>query len=189
MSATDKALSTREKILRAAEEILIAQSFSAITHRSVANMAGVPLGSTTYHFKDKAELINEVMRNILKDEIERRSRINVVEAPNHEQVGDYLIELFVPTDFQNRHSLAVLYERLLEARNIEGLQSMVAQDQNHLVETVKRQFSIWGIEPFAGAAMAIVEGRAVQWLNQESDFKQLQLSIRDDLALLLPKRG
>jgi hypothetical protein len=37
--------------------------------------------------------------------------------------------------------------------------------------------------------MAIVEGRAVQWLNQESDFEQLKLSIREDLALLLPKQG
>jgi DNA-binding transcriptional regulator YbjK len=189
LSTTDKTVTTREKILRAAEEILIAHSFSAITHRSVANMAGVPLGSTTYHFNDKPELINEVMRNILEAEIERRSRINVVATPNHEQVGDYLIELFVPTDFQNRHRLAVLYERLLEARNIEGLQPMVAQDQSHLVETVNRQFSIWGFEPFAGAAMAIVEGRAVQWLNQESDFEQLKLSIREDLALLLPKQG
>jgi hypothetical protein len=33
--------------------------------------------------------------------------------------------------------------------------------------------------------MALVEGRAVQWLNQDGSFEQLEQRIREDTALLL----
>jgi hypothetical protein len=62
---------------------------------------------------------------------------------------------------------------------------MVAQDQADLFQTVERQFEHWGIAPIAGAAMALVEGRAVQWLNQDGSFEQLEQRIREDTALLL----
>ena len=185
MTSPNGDVSTREKILRAAEEILVTQSFSAITHRSVAKLAEVPLGSTTYHFKDKAELLKEVMRNILEAESKRRMSAEPAEIPSARAIADFLICLFVPDEFRNRTSLAILYERLLEAHKIEGLQHMVAQDQADLFQTVERQFEHWGIAPIAGAAMALVEGRAVQWLNQDGSFEQLEQRILEDTALLL----
>jgi len=47
----------REQILDAAARVLSEQGVRAFTHRSVAKEAGVPLGLTTYYFKDRDELL------------------------------------------------------------------------------------------------------------------------------------
>ena len=48
---------TREKICNAAIRLLGRGGGNAVTHRAVADLAGVSLASTTYHFKDKEELL------------------------------------------------------------------------------------------------------------------------------------
>jgi DNA-binding transcriptional regulator YbjK len=47
----------RERIADATEEVIADLGIEALTHRAVAERADVPLGSTTYHFADRDDLI------------------------------------------------------------------------------------------------------------------------------------
>jgi DNA-binding transcriptional regulator YbjK len=47
----------RDRIAAAALDIALERGVNAVSHRAVATAAGVPLGSTTYHFRDLDDLL------------------------------------------------------------------------------------------------------------------------------------
>jgi DNA-binding transcriptional regulator YbjK len=49
--------------------VIAEQGIDSLTHRKVAAMAGVPLGSTTYHFANLEELITAALDNAAKTSI------------------------------------------------------------------------------------------------------------------------
>ncbi|WP_162834025.1 TetR/AcrR family transcriptional regulator [Amycolatopsis circi] len=55
----------RDKIVAAAEAVVIASGVAGLTHRSVAQEADVPLGSTTYYFATLGELRQAALRGLL----------------------------------------------------------------------------------------------------------------------------
>jgi DNA-binding transcriptional regulator YbjK len=61
----------RERILRATLAVIGRSGIAAVTHRSVAEEAGVPLGSLTYWFGTKDDLLREALRRFVADEAER----------------------------------------------------------------------------------------------------------------------
>lgn len=48
----------RERIADAAEQVIAERGIAGLTHRAVAEVAEVPLGSTTYHFKNLDDLLH-----------------------------------------------------------------------------------------------------------------------------------
>jgi DNA-binding transcriptional regulator YbjK len=61
----------RERILRATLAVIGRAGIGAVTHRSVAEEAGVPLGSLTYWFGTKDDLLREALRRFVAEEAER----------------------------------------------------------------------------------------------------------------------
>jgi DNA-binding transcriptional regulator YbjK len=61
----------RERILRATLSVIGRSGIGAVTHRSVAEEAGVPLGSLTYWFGTKDDLLREALRRFVATEAER----------------------------------------------------------------------------------------------------------------------
>jgi len=61
----------RERILRATLAVIGRSGIGAVTHRSVAEEAGVPLGSLTYWFGTKDDLLREALRRFVADEAQR----------------------------------------------------------------------------------------------------------------------
>jgi DNA-binding transcriptional regulator YbjK len=61
----------RESILRATLGIIGRHGTGAVTHRAVAEEAGVPLASTTYYFASKDELLEQAFDLAARDEIAR----------------------------------------------------------------------------------------------------------------------
>jgi DNA-binding transcriptional regulator YbjK len=61
----------RERILRATLVVIGRSGIAAVTHRSVAEEAGVPLGSLTYWFGSKNDLLREALRRFVEDEAAR----------------------------------------------------------------------------------------------------------------------
>ena len=51
----------REAILRATLALIGERGPDAVTHRAVAERAGVPLASTTYWFESKEDLLQETL--------------------------------------------------------------------------------------------------------------------------------
>jgi TetR/AcrR family transcriptional regulator, regulator of biofilm formation and stress response len=51
----------RRAIIEAAVEVIAENGIDAVTHRRVAAAAGVPVGSTTYYFKDLKDLVHAAL--------------------------------------------------------------------------------------------------------------------------------
>jgi DNA-binding transcriptional regulator YbjK len=61
----------RERILSATLAVIGRAGIGAVTHRSVAEEAGVPLGSLTYWFGTKDDLLREALRRFVDEEAQR----------------------------------------------------------------------------------------------------------------------
>lgn len=61
----------RERIARAAITVVGERGVEALTHRAVAAAAGVPLGSTTYHFASLDDLLEVALHVAAHDHVRR----------------------------------------------------------------------------------------------------------------------
>ena len=59
----------RARIARAAIEVVAERGIDGLTHRAVAAAAGVPLGSTTYHFATLDDLLEVALRHAAEDNV------------------------------------------------------------------------------------------------------------------------
>jgi DNA-binding transcriptional regulator YbjK len=64
-----------KQILDAAVQVVGRGGSAALTHRAVADLAGIPLGSTTYYFKDRDDLMRRAMQYAVDIEAERLAAI------------------------------------------------------------------------------------------------------------------
>ena len=175
----------RQRILVAASQILVSEGFSAVTHRAVAELAGVPLGSTTYHFTGKSELILGSLKHLIEEERLRRLAVDAPVNPSIDQIASFLFELFLPTQFRSKKKLGLVFERLVEAsRNVE-VKKLVAKDQKELSALVNGHLMMWGDDVKADLAQAVFDGRALQWLNSEQTIEVFKQAFLEDLNRLV----
>lgn len=60
----------RQEILEASFELVARSGAGSVTHRAVADEAGVPLAATTYYFTSKHELLRETLEYAARRELE-----------------------------------------------------------------------------------------------------------------------
>ncbi|HEX2234481.1 MAG TPA: TetR family transcriptional regulator [Thermoleophilaceae bacterium] len=65
----------REAIVRAALELIGEQGLDAVTHRALADRAGVPLSATTYWFASKDDILQEALLVAAREEVDRLERV------------------------------------------------------------------------------------------------------------------
>jgi DNA-binding transcriptional regulator YbjK len=66
---------TRQRILRAALELIGREGIAAVSNRRLAATAGVSLGSLTYHFSSQTELLRESLLLYVEEEVARLEQI------------------------------------------------------------------------------------------------------------------
>jgi TetR/AcrR family transcriptional regulator, regulator of biofilm formation and stress response len=79
----------REHILRATLELIGEHGPDAVTHRAVAERAGLPLSATTYWFDSKEELLQETLLLAAREEVERLERLVLDLAPRELDVREW----------------------------------------------------------------------------------------------------
>jgi DNA-binding transcriptional regulator YbjK len=91
MSGTNvpKGPARREHILRATLELIGERGANGVTHRAVADRAGVPPAATTYWFESKEELLQETLLLAAREEVERLERLVLELAPQRLDVGEW----------------------------------------------------------------------------------------------------
>src|SRR3954463_15814560 len=70
-----KGAARREHIVRATLELIGEHGPDAVTHRAVAERAGLPLSATTYWFGSKEELLQETLLLAAREEVDRLERL------------------------------------------------------------------------------------------------------------------
>jgi DNA-binding transcriptional regulator YbjK len=79
--AQAKGARRREEILRATLRLIGERGADAVTHRAVAEEAGVPLSATTYYFASKEQLLEQALLLAAREETERLERLVLEIAP------------------------------------------------------------------------------------------------------------
>src|SRR5215471_2054704 len=116
-AARSRSLPRREVILDAALGLIAERGTEQLTHRSVAEAAGVPLGSTTYYFASRDELVREAFRRyVVRVLDELRAMLRAAHPRDAAGLAELLVEIARrETSGDWRWSLIVEHELMLRA--------------------------------------------------------------------------
>ncbi len=120
---SSKNLSTRERILDAAEQLFAISGFAETSMRDITKHANVNLAAINYHFGSKDDLINEVFIRCLDpihDVLQENMDNLIKEAAEPSKALKHIVELVVIRAFQTeqqRHNGAIFMRLLNRAYN------------------------------------------------------------------------
>jgi DNA-binding transcriptional regulator YbjK len=161
---TPRGVATREAILHAAVELIGEQGPDALTHRAVAERAGVSLSATTYWFSSKDEIFRQAVALAAGDEVARLERLVLDLAPRELAPTAWARELsaVLAADVQRNPAQPVaMYEFVLEASRRPDLREEVARWETahlRLAEAGLRAVGSADPETDAHIVVAVVSG-------------------------------
>lgn len=113
----------RRRITEAAIEVVSERGVAGLTHRAVAQAAGVPLGSTTYHFATLDDILEAAIQKALVDNREERMRWGSTLSDDVD-LAEALAELTEQSTGPGRAKLLVEYELYFAALRHPSLRAL-----------------------------------------------------------------
>ena len=117
----------REALLQATLKIVGEVGADAVTHRRVAETAGLPLASTTYYFDSKEHLLTAALEHAAREDEERLAHFVAHAAADRDPL-DLAVEAILgpvdPAAPTSRGALIACYALLLEAARRPALQEI-----------------------------------------------------------------
>lgn len=118
----------RDALLDAVLRVVAEVGVDAVTHRRVAEVAGLPLASTTYWFESKEQLLTAALERAAERDVERlRSFIDESPDPSADPLALVVAAILGPTDETTQASRAWLlatYALVLEAARRPALREI-----------------------------------------------------------------
>ncbi|HEV7536482.1 MAG TPA: TetR family transcriptional regulator, partial [Acidimicrobiia bacterium] len=124
----DRSRRRRDALLRATIELLGETGAKSVTHRAVAERAGLPLASTTYYFESVNQLIEEALKLHVAERVAELSGMAAMAlgdtGASAQDIAERLAEVLAaaPTPI-----LVAQYQMYLEAGRNPALQPAVAE--------------------------------------------------------------
>lgn len=161
----------KQQLLEAAGDVLMEHGFAALSHRSVAQRADLPLSATTYYFTSLDELLEGAVRHVARSWL-TSARDVVASLPptlsSPEQLAAALLQ--VATLGTAEHGSAVtLYDRYLEAARHPGLRPVIAgydEEMQALVVEVLHRGGVTASTLTARLVLAVVDGALLRALAE-----------------------
>lgn len=137
-AVTPKGERRRFALVRAAADLLCEGGFEAVTHRTVAERAGLPLASTTYYFSSLEELIETAVDHLGTAEV-ARLRDRVKELPRRRRGAEAAAELLVDllAGEEHREQLISRYERYIACARHPAMRGVEARLLQQRVDAVR----------------------------------------------------
>lgn len=159
----------RHALVNAAADLVIEQGLAALSHRSVAVRAGLPLASTTYYFDSADDLRDEALNHIGQAWATQARAVVEALPPqiDHEQAARAVTSI-IGADAPSQQIL-VMYERYLEAGRHSRPRALVAAWNAQLRELVRQVLLRAAIpveDDTAGLVLALADGVAVSALAE-----------------------
>jgi len=172
--ARPKGVRRREALLDAALRIVADVGVDAVTHRRVADEAGLPLASTTYYFESKEHLLTAVLERAAESDIARLHAIlNQSPQDPADPIGLAVNAILDPLDDNDpscRASLLAAYALMLEAARRPALRELHRRWTEAYIDALSRLLELAGSEdPRADAAilLAAADGLLVEQLASD----------------------
>ncbi len=152
----------REVLLRAALEVIAERGVGGTTHRAVAQVAEVPVATTTYYFSSLDELLEAALELYVEDEVARVQEVSTA-VLEHEGTPQEIIAA-VAEHLANTRSTPQ-FELYVEAARRPALRPAVVRSiaaYRSLAEDVLRRVGARDPELAAPFVVALTDGLAVQ---------------------------
>lgn len=169
----------REEILRATLRVIGARGGDAVTHRAVAEEAGVPLSATTYYFASKEDLLEQTVLMAAREEIARLEQLVLELAPRSLSIEEWAeaVAAQIASDLRDEPAKHVaLFELALEATRHEQLRAELQRWQDahlRLAEVGCRAIGSADPAADAGLVVALLTGLMLQQLaGGRDDFEE-----------------
>jgi DNA-binding transcriptional regulator YbjK len=179
----------REAILDAALAVIAERGTEAVTHRSVAAEAGVPLGSTTYYFASRDELVREAFRRYVV-RVEALLVEMLAESTPQDAAGlvSFLAEV-ARREVSGRWTVVVEYELVLRAARDLELAAVFQKYERALTSGLAEALERIGApQPFDAARtlIALVRGFELEGLTRhDADLNDLEQRLRPSVDAAL----
>jgi DNA-binding transcriptional regulator YbjK len=169
----DRSRRRREALLRATIELLGETGAKSVTHRAVAERAGLPLASTTYYFASVRQLIEEALKLHVAERVAELQGLAAVAlgtaGASATDIAERLAEVLAsaPTPI-----LMAQYQMYLEAGRNPALQPAVAEALaafEGLAAGVLAALGARDPEPRAEAFVALLDGFALHRVARPRD--------------------
>lgn len=149
---------TRQRLLTAAAELIAEAGWGRVTTRAVAQRAGLPLGTVSYHFRGKQELLSQAALETVE------SLFPMGEQAAVESLAE-LIGLMTTSLGERDPSESVLAGVLVEALREAGRDPQLAERMTALLAEYRRVLSeLVGAEQRRGAMRAGADPAALATL-------------------------
>lgn len=153
----------RERIARAAIEVVADRGVEKLTHRSVAAAAGVPLGSTTYYFATLDDLLASALRQAAEDDVEHM-RQWAAELESGQDLAEALTDLVLHYLGPARAQTAVEHQLYIAALHKPALRQVSQEWDTWLAEL----FASYTDESTGRALSVLFCGWQLQGIVRES---------------------
>ena len=181
----------REQILDAALRVIGRSGRASVTHRAVAEEAGVPLGSTTYYFDSRDDLLGQALEHVSAAEVERYGRLGeeLRQVKSGRELADRLISELVAAA-EDRVAYIAEYELWLEAGRRpdlrEAAQSWCNAEQRSVAGALE---ALGSTDPRADASLVVatLDGLGERVLAREEDPAKAAKEFKPELRRLIER--
>jgi TetR/AcrR family transcriptional regulator, regulator of biofilm formation and stress response len=181
----------REQILDATLRVIGRSGRQAVTHRAVAEEAGVPLGSTTYYFDSRDDLLQQALEHVAASEVVRYGELGdelrTVKSPR--ELADRLIDELVAAA-RDRIAYIAEYELWLEAGRRpelrEAAQRWCDAEQRSVAGAME---ALGSADPATDASLVVaaIDGLGERVLAREDDPAEAAKEFRPELRRLIER--
>lgn len=165
-----KRKTTRFEILESCVKVISLKGVDSVTHRRVAQEAGLSGGVVSYHFNTREELINETF----KFHLEQLEVMGEATVENHTQtVTGFMNSVvdFVKRDQDSPHLVTADYEMILYASRCKDLAILIKNWEDKLAKNMARELKAIGLSNsfrYAQAVINLVRGFELECLISSS---------------------
>lgn len=135
---------TEIKIIRSATKLFLMQGFSRTTHRQIAEESGIGLGTITYHYKVKEDLLRVLMEELMDFHLDV---IDSSQEKVHDSLYAYAIEIAVQIALCETDDKAydLYYSAYSHPATFDYIKDWAAKKNYHLL---KDRLPDWSEEDF-----------------------------------------
>lgn len=192
-TARPRGAARRDALLDAAIRIVAEVGADAVTHRRVAEMADLPLASTTYWFESKEDLLTAALERAADRDIACLEKLldQASKTPSDplELAVDAMIDPGDEPVQAMRGSLVAAYALMLEAARRPSLRAVMRRWTDAYVEGLARLFALAGSKDPSGDAallLAAADGLLLERLAAGEAFELRPQLLRLATALVSP---
>jgi TetR/AcrR family transcriptional regulator, regulator of biofilm formation and stress response len=181
----------REQILEATLRVIGRSGREAVTHRAVAEEAGVPLGSTTYYFDSRDDLLAQALEHVAGEAVRRYARLaeELRSVTSPEELADGLLSELMSAA-EDRTAYIAEYELWLEAGRRpelrEAAESWCDAEQHAIAGAME---SLGSRDPATDASLVVaaIDGLGERLLGREDDPAKAAKELRPELVRLIER--